>query len=174
MFKTTKIKNASGFIVFIMICLLLNGSCTSEPKLSPMQVRQITTKIFDGDYETVFRATLTVIQDQGYVIKNTDMNSGLILASVDKETSKGSQIFQAAMAGYVANKGKEYEISCMVNKLSEKSTEVRLNIHQVKYGQMSALSGTSKTESKQIYDAKLFNSLFNEIEIEVKRREAMK
>ncbi|HEK86761.1 MAG: hypothetical protein ACPLZD_10875 [Candidatus Saccharicenans sp.] len=62
----------------------------------------------------------------------------------------------------------------MVNKLSEKSTEIRLNIHETKYGQTSAWSASSKLGAKQIYDEKLFKALFNEIEVEVKRREAMK
>jgi|YelNatPaOPRAMG01_1025707.scaffolds.fasta_scaffold94515_3 hypothetical protein len=158
----------------IVICFIGNIACTPEPQLSPMQVRQITTKLFDGDYETVYRACLTVLQDQGYIIKNTDMDSGLIVASITKETSAGSQAFQALMLGYVPNKGKEYDLSCMVNKLSEKSTEIRLNIHETKYGQTSKWSGSSELGAKQIYDEKLFRALFNEIEVEVKRREAMK
>jgi len=68
----------------IIICFIGNIACTPEPQLSPMQVRQITTKLFDSDYETVYRACLTVLQDQGYIIKNTDMDSGLIVASITK------------------------------------------------------------------------------------------
>ncbi|MBC7361206.1 MAG: hypothetical protein H5U06_02840 [Candidatus Aminicenantes bacterium] len=174
MITKDNLKAVFSLTFIITICFIGNEACTPEPKLSPMQIRQITTRLFDSDYETVFRATITVLQDQGYIIKNTDMDSGLIVASIDKETSAGSQLFQALMFGYVANKGKEYELSCMVNKLSEKSTEIRLNIHETKYGQVSALSGSSKINAKQIYDQKLFNALFNEIDVEVKRREAMK
>ncbi|MBC7364887.1 MAG: hypothetical protein H5U07_10190 [Candidatus Aminicenantes bacterium] len=160
--------------ILIVIFAVGNIACTPEPRLSPMQVRQITTKLFQSDYETVYRACLTILQDQGYVIKNTDMDSGLIVASITKETSAGSQVFQALMLGYIPNKGKEYELSCMVNKVSDNSTEVRLSIHETKYGQTSAWSGSSKLGAKQIYDEKLFRALFNEIEVEIKRREAMK
>jgi len=163
----------SGFLVLLSI-LLISACSTSKVKLSPMQIRQITTRLIESDYENVYRASLTVIQDQGYVIKNTDMDSGLIVASVDRKTKAGSQIAQALFLGYVPSKGKEFELSCMVNKLSEKSTEIRLNIHETEYGESSWLSGTSKQDSKQIYDQKLFADLFNEIEIEVKRREAIK
>ncbi|MGB9765839.1 MAG: hypothetical protein ACPLZD_10880 [Candidatus Saccharicenans sp.] len=89
-----------AFMLFL--CLIISEACTPEPKLSPMQIRQITTKLFDSDYETVFRACLTVFQDQGYIIKNTDMDSGLIVASIDKETSAGSQGFQRLLLGYVS------------------------------------------------------------------------
>jgi hypothetical protein len=147
--------------------------CVPEIELSPMQRRQITTRMFDSSYDNAFRATMTVLQDQGYVIKNTDMQAGLILASVDRETSSGSQIAQYLLVGHAFDKGTEVEISCTVNNLNDFSTEVRINIQEVKYGQSSWLSGTSKQSSKQIYEPELYRSLFNEITVEIKRREAI-
>jgi len=167
-------KTSLIFVSLLIFSLLILISCTPKPKLSPMQVRQITTKMFESDYETCYRATLTVLQDQGYVIKNTDMETGHILASVDRQTKGGSQFLQALFTGYVSDKGTEYELSAMVDKLSETSTELRINIEKVKYGQSSKFSGTGKQSSKRIYDAKLFQDLFNDIGIEIKRREAMK
>ncbi len=87
-------------------------SCQVQPKLSPMQKRQITTRMFECDYECGYRASLTILQDQGYVIKNTDMDSGLILASVDRKTSGGSQVLQALLLGYVSDKGTDVETLC--------------------------------------------------------------
>jgi hypothetical protein len=138
-----------------------------------MQIRQITTKMMTGSYENVYRACLTVFQDQGYIIKQTDMDAGLIVANVDRSTSGGSQLAQALFFGYVADKGSEVEVSCMVNKLSETNSEVRINIQEVRYGQSSVWSGTGKQKSKTIYDTKLYNNLFNQIQVEVKRREAI-
>lgn len=158
----------------ILIALLLFSACTPAPKLSPMQMRQITTKMFESDYENTYRATLTVLQDQSYVIKNTDMASGLILASVDRKTSGGSQVLQVLLVGFVPDKGTEIEVSCVVNKLNETSTELRINIQEVKYGQSSVLSGTGKQDTKQIYDPKIYENLFNDIQLEIKRREAIK
>lgn len=169
--KKTSYLILSSVLIF---SLLILASCTPKPQLSPMQVRQITTKMFECDYETCYRATLTIIQDQGYVIKDTDMETGHILASVDRQTKGGSQFFQALLTGYVSDKGTEYELSAMVDKLSETATEIRINIAKVKYGQSSKFSGTSKQSSKRIYDAELFRDLFNDIGVEIKRREAMK
>jgi len=138
-----------------------------------MQKRQLTTRVLNGSYEDTFRATLTVFQDQNYVIRNTDMQSGLIVAGVDRAESGGSQFAQALILGYVANKGTEVEISCMVNKLSTDATEIRLNIQEASYGQSSAWSGSSKQNTKQIFDPILFRNLFNEIEIELRRRQAI-
>ena len=161
-------------IALFFICLVLIFSCQVQPKLSPMQKRQLTTRMFECEYECGYRSSLTVLQDQGYVIKNTDMDSGLILASVDRKTSGGSQVLQALAYGFVADKGTDVEVSCVVDKLNESTTEIRINIEEVKYGQSSAYSGTSKQSSKQIYDANMYRDLFNEIRVEIYRRQAMR
>ena len=167
----------TSYLVFpsvLIFSLLILVNCAPIPKLSPMQIRQITTRMFETDYETCYRATLTVLQDQEYIIKDTDMETGHILAKVDRQATGGSQFAQALFLGYVSDKGTEYELSAMVDKLSETSTEIRINIQKVKYGQSSKFSGTGKQSSKRIYDAELFRDLFNDISVEIKRREAMK
>jgi hypothetical protein len=161
-------------IAFCSIFIFTFIGCEVQPKLSPMQIREITTKMFDCDYENVYRATITVLQDQGYVIKNTDMNSGLILASVDRKAKTGNQVLEALFLGFIANKGTEIEVSCIVNKLSDSATEIRPNIQEVKYGQSSIFSGTSKQDSKQIYDPEVYKSIFDQISVEIERRKAIK
>jgi hypothetical protein len=133
-----------------------------------MQIREITTKEFEGSYENVYRACLTVIQDNNYIIKNTDMDSGLISATVDRETSEGSQFWQAFWLGYVANKSTLIELSCMVNDLNKTAQQVRINIQETN---MSQFGG--KNVIKQIYDVGIYNALFNDIRTEIKRREAI-
>jgi len=161
------------FFILILPLLFFNFNCAVGPQLSSMQIRQITTKLINGAYEDTYRACLTVLQDQGYIIKNTDMASGLIVGQVDRASSTGSQFAQALFLGYVSDKGAVIEVSCMVNKLSNSNSEVRLNISETTYGQSSVWTGTSKQNSKQIYDAELYRNIFNEIELEVKRRQAI-
>jgi hypothetical protein len=156
----------SIFVLFLMVSFLVG--CAAGPQLSQMQIRQLTTKMIEGSYENVFRATMTILQDQGYVIKNTDMNSGLIVANIDRETSGGSQFFQALLVGSVYDKNTFIEVSATVNKLNEKTQEIRLNIQETNY------SGSgNKQDIEQIYDEEVYQKLFNEITLEVKRREAM-
>jgi hypothetical protein len=157
----------------ILIMLFVGCATVPVPILSPMQIRQITTRSIDGSYKDVFKATLTVLQDQGYIIKNTDMNSGLITASVDRATSAGSRFWQIMALGYAYDEGSAVEVSCVLDEANEKTIELRINIQEVKYGQTSRLSGTTEQETKTIYDEKIYQSLFNEIQTEVKRREAI-
>ncbi len=158
--------------IIVLFAIVLVG-CAVGPKLSPMQMREITTQLINGAYEDTYRSALTVLQDQGYIIKNTDMESGLIMAQVDRATSGGSQFTQALFLGYVADKGTDVEVSCVVNKISNTNTEIRINIQETNYGQSSWLSGTSKQKVKQIYEPELYRNLFNAVELEVKRRQAI-
>ena len=162
------------FLVMALSLSFIACSGGKKPQLSPMQIRELTTRLFESDYETIFRATLTIFQDQGYVIKNTDMDAGLILAQADRKTAFGSQLFSALMLGYVAHKGTDIEVSCMLNKINDTSSELRMNIQEAKYGQSSALSGTSKTDTNLIRDPKIYKTLFDQISVEIKRREAIK
>lgn len=154
------------FSIFLLLTILFG--CAAGPQLSQMQIRQLTTKMIEGSYENVFRATMTILQDQGYVIKNTDMNSGLIVANIDRETSGGSQFMQALFFGSITDKNTVIEVSATVNKLNEQTQELRLNIQETNYSGSGA-----KQKIKQIYDKEVYQNLFNEITLEVKRREAM-
>ena len=156
----------------ISVILVVVG-CTTAPKLSPLQKREITTRIIDGSYDNTYRSILVVLQDQGYIIKNTDMNTGLINAIADRETGGGSQFMQSLFSGYVSNKGSELDCSFMVSKISDGKTDVRINIQESKYGQSSKGGSSGKQSVKTIYDVEIYSSLFNEILTEVKRREAI-
>lgn len=160
------------FSAVVTLMLVMLANCTVAPTLSPMQKREITTRVIDGSYDNTYRSILTVLQDQGYIIKNTDMVTGLINAVVDRETGGGSQFLQLLSSGYVSNKGSELDCSFMVSKLNDSKTDVRINIQESTYGESSKHSGTGKQSVKTIYDVEIYNSLFNDIVIEVKRREA--
>lgn len=157
--------------IWLCVCLLLSLliiGCAAVPQLSPMQLRQLTTRTIESSYEHVFRATMTVLQDNSYVIKMTDMNSGLIVANIDRETSGASQFFQAALLGRITDKNTVIEVSATVNKLNEKSQELRINIQETNF------SGSGgKNTIKQITQDDVYQKLFNDITVEVKRREAM-
>jgi len=152
--------NKTTGLVFAIAILMAIG-CASGPKLSPMQKRQTTTKLIEGSYEDIYRATMTVLQDQDYVIENTDMETGLIVARVRR--AKKLLLF-----GIADDKLREIEITCVVNILNDTNSEVRLSILETTYDQ------SSKKDAKQIYDPKVYQNFFNQIIVEVKRREAMK
>jgi hypothetical protein len=152
----------------LTVVILCVGCATEETPLSPMQKRQITTKQVEGSYENVYRAAMTVSQDQGYIVKNTDMDSGLIVASIDRETSKSSQFWQEFWVGEVYDKGTFIELTLTVGKINEALQEMRMTLQEARYDQRGG-----KTDIKQILDPKIYQELANQITVEVKRREAL-
>ena len=161
------------YFIFLFNFLFFT-SCSTAPELSTMQKRQITTKLYESDYENTYRAILTILQDQGYIIKNTDMNTGLINATINRENNnKKGAIAQSILLGYVVNQGSLIEGSFMVNKINDKKTEVRLNLQESKYGQESKDSEVTMRSSKQVIDSEIYNEIFNQINTEIKRREGI-
>ena len=154
---------------YVLALVILAGGCATTPKMSSMQLRQITTRTIQGGYENVFKATMTIFQDNSYIIKQTDMDAGLIVAEVNRESSGWSQFFQAMFSeGEISDKGTVVEASAVVGKLNETTSEVRITIQEKTY------SNTGKTTRvKQLKDSEVYRSLFNDITIEVKRREAL-
>jgi len=156
-------KKTTGLVFAISVLMALG--CATGTKLSPMQKRQTTTKLIEGSFEDVYRATLTVLQDQDYIIQNTDMNAGLIVAEVKRES--GSSLFKWIFTDERDTR-KGVEVTAMVNKINDTNSEVRLSIQETTYKK------DSKQDAKQIYDPKVFQNFFNQIIVECKRREAMK
>ncbi len=152
--------------LFLAIAVLLAFGCASGPQLSPMQKRQTTTKLVEGFYEDIYRATMTVLQDQDYVIENTDMETGLIVAKVRRAKEEGIPLF--GIQPIADDKLTEIEITCVVNILNDTNSEVRLSILETTYDK------SSKKDARQIYDPIVYQNFFNQIIVEVKRREAMK
>ena len=160
----------SPWLPYALALVILAGGCATTPKMSPMQLRQLTTRTIQGGYENVFKATMTVLQDNSYIIKQTDMQAGLITAEVNREASGWSQFFQALASEdeEIPSKGTVVEASAVVGKISEKTTEVRITIQEKTYS-----SAGKTTKVKQIHDPEIYRSLFNDITVEVKRREAL-
>ena len=156
-----------AIIVAILIPLAAAGCASAEAK-SPMQLRQIQSRTVEGNYENVFRSTMTVLRDNNYTIKNTDMASGLITAEVDREASMGSQFMQALFVGTVYHKNTFIEVSATIDKINETTQELRMNIQET---QMNAQGG--RNAIGQITNPEVYQKLFNDILVETRRREAM-
>ena len=55
-----------------------------KPKFSEMQRRVVQTNEIEGSREDVLRATVTIFQDRGYNVENSDYEGGIVTASNDK------------------------------------------------------------------------------------------
>ena len=155
-------------VLFTLLIGILGSGCKTVPQLSPMQKRQLTTRVINGNHKMVFKSVMTVLQDNEYIIKEAKMDSGLITAEVNRESDFFTQLFTYSKYSGSSNKGTIVEVSAIVNELNASASEVRITIQEKVY---SSSGGT--TSSKQIYDQKIYKALFDSIIVEVKRKEAM-
>ena len=81
----------------------------------------MTTKEIQGDFKTTFKATMSVLQDQDYIIENTDFNAGLIVA--EKELNKETTAGDVLMVIFVDSKHKrsgKVKVSATLSSISKK------------------------------------------------------
>lgn len=157
-------------VLLVLATNFLLNACTVAPKMSPQQIRAMQMRTFESaSYETVFRAFKTVLQDEGYIIKNQDMKGGLILANIQKSTSSGSW-FWITLANphnnrYQRPSGDLYEISINLEPINQTTTEVRTTIQQI-----SQYDGTKNGQI--ILDPQMYKTFYQKVMIEIERRKA--
>lgn len=151
--------------IAIGIFSLLIVGCASQPTMSPQQRRQLQTRVFQHtSFDTVFRAFKTVLQDEGYIIKNQDMSGGLIVATIEKTDSSSG--FWAAMAGnHNYRTGEGFELSVNLEKVGS-GVETRMTIQKLEQYSQGGSQG------HEILDHDLYQSFYNKVRTEVERRKA--
>lgn len=154
---------------------LLQGCASSsnpEIKLSNMQLRHLTTKEFQADNETTFKAVLSVLQDQNYIIKNADIDSGFI--SCEKQVDLDTNSNVVLMKLFVDTTYSEHNkilISATISQQSKDSSRVRLNIQSITVG--DGVFANATEEATFITDNTIYTSLFNQISTEIARLKAL-
>jgi hypothetical protein len=154
--------------IFLSLAMAVVPSCALFKPLSPMQKRQIQTRTFtDASYKTVFRAFKTILQDEGYSIKDQDMEGGLIVASREQSRSRlfiSSKDKEEKDRDYIVSEGKE--VSVNLEPINKKTTEVRMTIHETERFKYSG------DRRRVTYYAKYYTNIFNLTRVEVERRKA--
>jgi hypothetical protein len=142
----------SGRAVLVLVLAAHASACAA--KMSPMQKRQITTRVVDATYDDTYRATMTVLQDHGYTIRNTDMDTGLISAYAFRQDD--------------GTRG--YELSCILEARTPDRTEIRMTIRRERTSEdRHWLAQLLSSDSPDVYDGDVYNGLFMEIAVETRR-----
>jgi len=141
-------------------------SCATAPQLSSAQRRALQMRTFENSsYDNVFRAFKTVLQDEGYIIKNQDMNGGLIVATIQKTDQSGA--FWAALGGSKNYRtGEGFELSVNLEKVNPTTTESRLTIQKLEQYSMGGQQG------QEILDEQMYKAFYDKVRVEVERRKA--
>ena len=158
-------------IMFLIlgIAIFMTGCTAATPTVSPLERSQMRTATIDASYDITFRALMTTLEDQGYTIDNTDMQSGLIKASIAKDATDNVQKF------FGTTGVDTYEVSSTVSKINKNTTKVRINIREKTDMTTSTTYGSNNsTTAKEIDDPAVYHDLFNNLKTEIARSKAMK
>lgn len=163
-------KNYSKKLLFCFILLmgvLMVGCTNTAPQLSQMQIREITTKEIPADYKSTFKATMNIIQDEGWTVENTDFDSGLIVGKAESAL----KVSLLEGLGGVRNKKLTNTVSATVLEINKGTTRVRLSIRAK--NSYDDVYGAHEYGAGKILDKAIYDKLFNLIKIEAERIKAM-
>lgn len=75
-------------VLRIYLIIIIAG-CSSTRRLTVEEVRDLQSREYDIDYETLFETSKSTLQDLNYMVDEIDYESGLITASLDTEDFLG-------------------------------------------------------------------------------------
>ena len=151
-------------VFFIMIVLFSYGCAPTEtiPEKTQLQIRELQTRTYQtDDVKMVLKAMLNVLQDDGYIVKNTNTDLGFLSATkeIDIE-NRGEALLSTFLLGNQASWKKNALIEATANVSSfNKECRVRVNF-QVKV--MDNKGGVR--EVKPIDDVKHYEDFFSKVD----------
>ncbi|AJI72490.1 conserved hypothetical protein [Francisella tularensis subsp. novicida GA99-3548] len=147
-----------NYLVYLIV-LVLSGCASSgpqQPNLTPLQIQLMQTKVFNVDLRTAFDATVTVMQNLGYIIQDANFNSGIITAkSTQTANFWGDSEYTEATA------------FIQPYRQSNKNSSIRINF--VVYNSMPNPNqgGTPINTSSAILDPQAYENAFAKIQQQI-------
>ncbi|MBU0477111.1 hypothetical protein KKC91_00880 [bacterium] len=134
-----------------IVCFLLlsiTGCATEYSTLKPSQRRLVEAKELEGSFDIAYKATMQVLQDNGYIIASSDYNGGVIKG----ETGwKPRGIFVP----------RQYEVSVLIEAWGENKVKERLTFL------LKEDLGLGSQRSRLIEDPKQLQRFYDEIQREI-------
>ncbi len=147
-------------LILFVLCFFLGGCATVGSQLTPLQRKVMESKELEGTYEDAFKSTVSVLQDKGYQIINSDYQGGIISA----ETSK--KVFNKFWGYKVA-----YKATIDFEKFTENRSKMRLAIYSQIYngigGEVPYCPGSPKLRTGFVEDPQVYQDLYAEIQKEM-------
>lgn len=145
------------YALVLSLILIIVGCSSNEIVLSQQQMRDMTIREFDANYKTVINSVISVLQDNEYILKSSDFNTGII--SAEKKADK---------SGFLSDQRSMVEVSSKVDSINENKTKVRLLLQERKL-YVNYFWGFNTDNVVTIKDKAIYDQLFNNIRVEIER-----
>ena len=159
------------YIVFLPILFILMSCGTSKPALSPAEIKLMSTKQFEADYNLVFGSAISLLQSEGFLINSTDKESGLITAS--KQIDNKNADWQMALLGS-ATEASTSQASFFIQPLNDNLTEVKFTLYEGSVtSTLNQFSKSTRNKNSMVEDPTIYANWFNNLRSEIERRKAL-
>lgn len=147
-----------NYIVATILALTLTG-CTLTPVIeqTPLQIQAIQSRDYETNKVVTFAATMSVLQDLGYIIQSADKDTGFITAT---STTANTTNFMEAMGG--VNTRSVTKVTVFIEEFKPTLTRVRLNFVNQRSG--SSSYGQQFQNDTPITDPATYNNALEKIE----------
>ncbi|HEX2579211.1 MAG TPA: hypothetical protein VHK67_02260 [Rhabdochlamydiaceae bacterium] len=151
---------AVAFIIFALICTGCARS-SADSEMTQLQIREIQTRTFEAkEAKAVLKEMINVLQDEAFIVKNANMELGLLSGEKDIELEKGWEKWMTILAsGQNARwtKNGVLEISANVTQFGA-DTRVRINVQRKVYDNFGRI-----VKVTQIYDPQYYQAFFEKV-----------
>lgn len=150
----------------------MSSCATQMVTKSPAEVKMMTTKQFESDQDVVFKAIISLLQSESYIVERADKETGLINASKRIENKK------AASQRFWTGTSKDANTSkamFYVEPINKTVSEVKITLYEGAETSTNGYWGTVNKQNKEqmIYEPKVYNEWFNSLQAEIERRKAL-
>ena len=126
----------------------------NESQLTASQKRELQSRDLQGVFENAYKATLQVLQDYGYVIKNSDYASGVLQGETGAKKDK-NYFWNGLMLST--------EVTATLEQFGPNTVKERLSV--IKKWTYVAYGGNVKSET--VFDPQLYQKIYDEIQKEM-------
>ena len=136
--------------VILLMIIFLSGCATNQaPSPTPLQIQLMQTKVFNVDKRTAFNATVTVMQNLGYIIQDANFNTGIITAKSTQTANFWGDTQYTESTAFI-----------QTYKQSDKNSSIRINF--VIYNSMPSpnQSGAPINTSSAVLDPQAYKNAF--------------
>lgn len=157
----------------MLLCGFMLFSCgTAVKTLNPTEIKMMTTKQMEADYDMVFASAISLLQSEGFLVTSTDKETGLINASKQVD-NKNAELHKLLLGA--AKEASTSQVSFFIQGFNKDLTEVKLTIYEGSIN--SSISGfgieNKSTKNSMVQDATIYTTWFNNLRAEIERRKAL-
>ena len=146
-----------NYIVLFFLTLFIFGCATTgPPPKTQLQIREFQTRTYEtNDVKMLMKAVLNVLQDDGYIVKNANIELGLLNATKEVDITDKLEVFFAFIAatqGYQSRFAKNRIIEATAN-VSEfgKRCIVRMNFQIKDLDNLGGVRQVGQIEDERYY-----------------------